>query len=134
LCWKPIFGNAFALSGEVGFDSARKPCNRSEMPLPAPSTVANGQASGSLRNANRGKRKVAQLLDLQAVLWTRALDAETANKDCAALACAWERLENRLGRLRMRPEPKPVDTEALAERKRKRAAPASLESFDPSKV
>jgi len=102
------------------------------MPLPAPSTVAKGHASGSLRNANRGKRKVAQLLEIQAALKERALKTETANKDCAALACAWERLENRLGRLRMRPEPKPVDTEALAARKSKRKGGSLAVGLDPS--
>jgi hypothetical protein len=91
--------------------------------------VATGQVSGSLRNANRGKRKVAQLLELQAALKARALDCETENRDCAALACAWERLENRLGRLRMRPEPKPIDTLAA----RRRADKANVaQSFDPT--
>jgi hypothetical protein len=110
------------------------------MPIPATSAAQNGQACGSLRNANRGKRKVAQLLELQAALKERALNGETNNKDCAALACAWERLENRLGRLRMRPEPKPVDVspEAMAGRARRiagrvtRSGPIELARSEPT--
>ena len=55
-----------------------------------------------------GKRKISQLLDLQADLYWSQLKAKDP-RDKAALACAWERLENRLGRLQMRPEPKPVE-------------------------
>ena len=81
-----------------------------------------------------GKTKVAQLLDIQAVLFERILDKEAVNKDLSALACAWERLENRLGRLRMKPEPKPVDPVEYAAAKNKgRAAKVPfLSSSDPS--
>jgi ribosome-associated translation inhibitor RaiA len=93
------------------------------MPLPATeqtSATQKGHASKVKVRATTGKSKIAQILDIQAHLYLRALNGETTDKDSAALACAFERLENRLGRLRMRPEPKPVDTEALAARKRKR--------------
>lgn len=76
-----------------------------------------------------GKSKIAQLLDLQAELWTKALDPETSDKDKASLACAWERLENRLGRLRMRPEPKPIDVTAKPRRSQRATG---LEDADPS--
>jgi hypothetical protein len=36
-----------------------------------------------------------------------------------ALATAWERLENRLNRMRMNPEPKPIDVASIRERDRK---------------
>ena len=53
--------------------------------------------------------KVKQLVQLQDVMKEKALNPECNAKDCAALACAWERLENRLGRMKMKPEPKPVE-------------------------
>jgi hypothetical protein len=74
-----------------------------------------------------GRRKTAQLLDLQAELFFACLDPETEIRDKAALACAWERLENRLGRMRMRPEPKPVDVSA----KSRKSDP--LTDFQPGK-
>jgi hypothetical protein len=47
-----------------------------------------------------------------------------------ALACAWERLENRLNRMRMKPEPKPIDTSKQPARRKSGAGEA--QSFDPS--
>jgi hypothetical protein len=41
------------------------------------------------------------------------------SRDLAALACAWERLANRLARLQMKPEPKPV--EVVIDRPRRKA-------------
>ena len=97
----------------------------------APLQQQNGTASEHTRAELTGRRKTSQLLDIQAVLYFLSHDSTVKASERAQCACAWERLENRLGRMRMRPEPKPVDTEALAARKAKRR-PVEPESFDPS--
>jgi hypothetical protein len=48
-------------------------------------------------------------------------------KDKAALACAIERLGNRITRLRMQPEPKPIDVQVVDDRRRRRQIAAAAE-------
>lgn len=64
------------------------------------------------------KTKIAQLLDLQWVLYGICMSEQTEDEIIPACACAWERLENRLARMRMRPEPRPIDVTPLLRRRR----------------
>lgn len=75
------------------------------------------QSSVHIRARLDGKSKVSQLLDMQAVLYYGVMEETLDWRDKAALACAWERLENRLNRMRMRPEPKPVDVTVINTRR-----------------
>jgi hypothetical protein len=78
------------------------------MPDAAVLPIDDHLASDPGRAELSGKRKISQLLDLQADLYWSQLKADDG-REKAALAQAWERLENRLARMRMQPEPKPVD-------------------------
>lgn len=72
----------------------------------------------SLEHGEGNLSPLAQLKRLQRVLYSRAQDAKTEDKVIAALACAWERLEERKRVMTMKPAPKPIDT---TPRKRSRA-------------
>jgi hypothetical protein len=79
------------------------------------------KASKPSTRPTNGKSKIAQLLDIQAQMYLLAHDPKLKGSERAQSACAWERLENRLARMRGIPEPKPVDVspEAQARRSRK---------------
>jgi hypothetical protein len=55
-----------------------------------------------------------QVTHIQRILMFYLNQKDTPSKVVPALACAWERLENRLNRMRMKPEPRPVDVAKLA--------------------
>jgi hypothetical protein len=75
------------------------------------------------------EHKDRQVCHIQRILMFYLNAKDTDPKLVPQLACAWERLENRLNRIRMKPEPKPVDTTVLDKRKAKSQRVAST---DPS--
>lgn len=70
-----------------------------------------GRPLFSATNQPKRRTKLEQLVELQNTLHDMATNPECSAKDCSALACAWERLENRRARMRMKPEPKPIDVQ-----------------------
>jgi hypothetical protein len=73
------------------------------------------------RNSLSSRRKSVQVLDLQAVIYWRSMQEETAPKDLSALAGAWEKLEGRLGKLRGKPEPRPASLEEIDQSRRRKS-------------
>jgi hypothetical protein len=100
------------------------------MPDAAVLPIDDHLASDPGRAELSGKRKISQLLDLQADLYWSQLKADDG-REKAALAQAWERLENRLARMRMQPEPKPVDVSGGGRGGRGRKAQVVSMPVDP---
>jgi hypothetical protein len=65
--------------------------------------------SGDLRYASRSSRSSSQMLDMQRSLRDRVLNPETNDRDAAACATAFVRLEERRRLNHMAPDPSPVD-------------------------
>ena len=86
--------------------------------------------SQQVRQELSGKTKISQLLDLQALLWKTAFSELTLPAERSQVALAWERLENRLARMRMRPEPKPIDVDPRPMRLRQLRGFASARTID----
>jgi hypothetical protein len=87
------------------------------VPLPDDTAKIPCQSRGN----QRGRSKVSQVLDLQASMYEIANDKAVTPRERAQAACAWERLQNRLDRMRGNPEPKPFDVakEREAERRQR---------------
>lgn len=69
-----------------------------------------------------------QLKRIQRVLYSAAMAPGVDNREVAALALAWERLEERKRVMLMKPAPKPID---VASRKRSKA-PVAPDWTDPT--
>jgi hypothetical protein len=78
--------------------------------------------------------KDRQVVHLQRILMFHANQLTTDPRDASVLACAWERLENRLNRMRMKPEPKPVDVSQDDKRGRAHTLALASDEADPSPV
>lgn len=60
-----------------------------------------------------------------------AHDDELKGSERAQCVCAWERLENRLARMRGIPEPRPIDVSPEAEAKRRRKPGGQATEIEP---
>ena len=77
------------------------------------------------------EHKHRQVAHIQRILMFHLNQHATESKLVPALACAWERLQNRLDRMLGNPEPKAQDPEKLPRGKRSKPAPAPAPD-DPS--
>ena len=94
---------------------------------PAPELLHRFPPGHITINPKNKKSKQRQLIEMQQVLVKVVTDEGTEPRDRAVCAVAWERLESRLGKLRMKPEPKAIDVTP-----KKRAISHVVEnSFDP---
>lgn len=99
-------------------------------PLPSPETQFTADHQPLLRGHK--PRKQSQIADMQYEAYSFVMCPMTDLRDKAALMCAWERLENRLARMTMRPEPKPIDVSVESSRGRRLADKLKLSDSDPS--
>jgi len=75
---------------------------------------------------------LTQLVQMQRRLHERSMNDQTATKDIASCACAWQRLEDQRQILLGRGKPKPVDPVNGQVKRKPRSKPAAWE--EPVKV
>jgi hypothetical protein len=68
---------------------------------------------------SRPSKAMRQLLEFQDRLFAAGSASETKSKDLAAIACAWERLEERKRVMRMKPKPRDVDVSVTSRASRR---------------
>ncbi len=98
-------------------------------PIPSPETQfpeQNGFEPG-IDNLS----PIAQVKRMQRALYVASSKEGIDNRELAALACAWDRLEERKRVMTMRPAPKPIDVSDRTKIKRQRSH-ASPVMIDPS--
>lgn len=90
-------------------------------PQPATQATAATPDASRLPHGEDNLTPLAQLRRMQHVLYVGATKPGVDNREAAALACAWDRLEERKRVMIMRPAPKPIDVPDP--RRGKRGAP-----------
>jgi hypothetical protein len=82
-----------------------------------------------------GRRgSMAQLLEIQRVVFEDARNEKTKPHLRAGLARAWKELEELKRKIKGKPDPKPIDVSPEAQAKRARRFHAEPQSYDPSLI
>lgn len=93
-------------------------------------STEEGRAKAHATLAALGRRsKVAQCLEMQAVLKDAVLDPKVSVKDKASLASAWDRLEDRIRILRDKPLPGSYSHEKIKRAKHQLGGLSGLSSL-----